>query len=201
MYRLSRYRYLEFNHNSRGSTRPASQIPSIFTMFASTTPFKIANDENQNSVFKTTKGGRGGLQQTTTAGKGGLSVFNESTNKIPIGSAMKSTRKALTDVTNSTIHANNQTAVRGGKTQLADNSATLGLNKPIMVQFKISEKPTSSEVKQAKIQSTVLKGADWKDMVRDVAVNLVGLTVMDTDHHSPAFIHVYLLFTSLYRMI
>jgi hypothetical protein len=142
-------------------------------MLASTTPFKIVNDENQNSVFKTTKGGRGGgLQQT--AGKGGLSVFNESTNKIPIGSAMKSTRKPLVDVTNSTVH-NNQTALRGGKTQSTENSAAV--NKPIMVQFKVSEKPKSSDVKQATITSVALNGTDRKDMVRDVTVNLVFLLI------------------------
>ena len=136
-------------------------------MLASTTPFKIVTDENQNSVFKATKGGRGGLQQTTAGKVGGLSVFNESTNKMPIGSAMKSTRKALVDVTNSIVHASNQTTVRGGKTQSTENSTTLGVNKPIMVQFKVSEKPKSSDVKQAAITSAVLNETDRKDMVRD----------------------------------
>ena len=156
-------------------------------MLASTTPFKIVNDENQNSVFKTTKGGRGGgLQQT--AGKGGLSVFNESTNKIPIGSAMKSTRKPLVDVTNSTVH-NNQTALRGGKTQSTENSTAHGINKPIMVQFKVTEKPKSSDVKQATITSVAVKGTERKDMVRDIAVNLVFPTDIETDPSSTLYIH------------
>ena len=103
------------------------QNQDIEKMLASTTPFKIlsaTNDENNGTVFTTTKGK--GL------GAKGLSVFHDATTTTKHGSTIKSTRKALVDVTNSAMHAPRTVGKLG--------DINHGPTKPSTVQFKIKEK-------------------------------------------------------------
>ena len=94
-----------------------------------TTPFKIIADENAAAVHQRTT-------QKSVKGGGGLSVFHDSTAKGH-GSAVKSTRKALVDVTNSTFKAARpQHATTTVKPQFAID---LGSKKPSTVQFKVDE--------------------------------------------------------------
>ena len=103
-------------------------------MLASTTPFKIFssnNDENTNTSMTTTKGKGGGLGKSG----GGLSVFHDVTTTTKHGSTIKSTRKALVDVTNSTMHAPRTVGKLVGDHQHQHHGPT----KPSTVQFKIQE--------------------------------------------------------------
>jgi hypothetical protein len=105
-----------------------------------TTPFKIITDENAVQQPRTT-------QKSVKGGGGGLSVFHDSTAKGGHGSAVKSTRKALVDVTNSTFKA--ARAPQGGATAVKPQFVVdVGGKKPATVQFKLDERapPTSSSV-------------------------------------------------------
>ena len=136
-------------------------------MLASTTPFKILsanNDENNSTLLTTTKGKGGGL------GKGGLSVFHDATT-TKHGSTIKSTRKALVDVTNSTMHAPRTVGKLAGDIHH-------GPTKPSTVQFKIKEKEEkiSDHIKPAVIitSSTVAASSSSSlnaDMVRKRCVS------------------------------
>jgi hypothetical protein len=102
-------------------------------MLGTSTPFKILSnpvDENQGSVFKGFVKGNGPL----TARKG-LSNIGDSVSK-PTNSVVKSTRKALVDLSNSQVNARLTSTVSKAQ-RPADN-----VSKPIM-QFKVHDQSSN----------------------------------------------------------
>jgi hypothetical protein len=119
-------------------------------MLGTSTPFKILSnpvDENQGSVYKGFAKSNGPL----TARKG-LSAIGDSVSK-PANSVVKSTRKALVDLSNSQVNAR-LTTTASKPQRTADN-----VSKP-SVQFKVLDQnsnPLTKSVAKAAVPSSLSK--------------------------------------------